>query len=75
MSKTWYVQPLSTTLLETLIRKQGSCTDVDLYDSLREQYPDLSFSEVNRTLMDLELNGLIHVYTLTKNQRGVTLIT
>ena len=73
MSKIWYPQPLSTALVETLMRKKGYSTDVELYDTLREQYLDLSFSQVNTTLMDLELHGVIHVATLTKTQRRVEL--
>lgn len=57
------------------MKKRGRCTDVELYNALLEQFPDLSFLAVNKTLMDLELDGLIHVYTLTKNQRGVELIS
>ncbi|UCH37493.1 MAG: hypothetical protein JSV76_07445 [Candidatus Bathyarchaeota archaeon] len=57
-----------------MTKKQGNGTDVELYNALRAQFPDLSFLTVNKTLMDLELEGLIHVFTLTKNQWGVELL-
>jgi Fe2+ or Zn2+ uptake regulation protein len=75
LSRFWYPQLIHAALLEILMKKRGNCTDVELYDDLQEQFPDLSFLAVNKTLMDLELNGLIHVYSLTKNQRGVELIS
>jgi hypothetical protein len=73
LSNLWYPQPLSTALLELLMWKRGSSTDVELYDALRDEYPDLSFLAMNKMLMSLELDGFIHVYSMTKNQRGVEL--
>lgn len=74
MSRVWYPRPLHGALIELLRKKQGSLTDVDLYDTLCEEYKHLSFITFNQVLLRLEINGLIHVYNLTKNQRGVELI-
>jgi len=41
--------------------------------SLREVYDDITMSEVNKTLMKLEVDGVLHVYGLTKSKRRVEL--
>ncbi|MFH0897692.1 MAG: hypothetical protein V1850_06575 [Candidatus Bathyarchaeota archaeon] len=57
-----------------LRKKQGSMMDTELYEALKEDYDDLSFATLNKALMKLEIQGLIHVYNLTKNKRGVELV-
>jgi Fe2+ or Zn2+ uptake regulation protein len=61
-------------VLDTLQKKGSSPTDVELFYALKEQYDDLSFTAFNKTLMKLEIRGMVHVYNLTKNKRGVVLI-
>lgn len=61
-------------LLDTLQKKNSSTTDVELYYALKEQYDDLSFTFFNKTLMKLEIQGIVHVFNLTKNKRGVELV-
>lgn len=60
--------------MEFLQKKQGNLTDIELYKNLKESYDDLSFIALNKILMKLEIKGLIHVFNLTKNKRGVELI-
>jgi len=75
LSKTWRVQPLSMIIIEILKRK-GSLTDVDLLETLKSSfslYRDLSFNELNKTLMKMEITGLISVSSLTKGRRLVQL--
>ncbi len=74
LSKLWYSQPLYAAIVELLQKKQVSLIDTDLYEALKQDYEDLSFSIFNRALLKLEVQGLIHVYNLTKNKRGVELI-
>ena len=74
LSKLWYSQPLYATIVEILQKKQGSLTDTELYEALKEDHDDLSFAIVNKALMKLEIQGLIHVFNLTKNKRGVELV-
>ena len=62
------------TIVEILRRKQGSILDSELYDALREQHEDLGFIAFNKALINLEINGKIHVYNLTKSKRGVELV-
>jgi len=73
MSKYWKPQPLHTLIIEFLQKKQGVLTDVELYKSLTEVYDDLAMSELNKTLMKLEVDGILHVYGLTKSKRRVEL--
>ena len=74
MSRLWYSRQVYSVLIEILQKKQGSITDTELYKALKENYNDLSFVTFNKELMKLEIEGLIHVYNLTKNKRGVELI-
>lgn len=74
MSKIWYPQPLYAAIVEIIQKKQGNIVDTDLFDELRESYKDLSFADFNSTLMKLEVKGVIYVYNLTKNKRGVEFV-
>jgi Fe2+ or Zn2+ uptake regulation protein len=74
LSRLWYSRSVYSVLIEILQKKQGSVTDAELYKALKENYNDLSFFYFNKELMKLEIEGLIHVYNLTKNKRGVELI-
>jgi Fe2+ or Zn2+ uptake regulation protein len=58
-------------IVEILQKKQGSITDSELYDMLKQRHSDLSFLALNKMLMKLEIQGVVHVYNLTKNKRGV----
>jgi DNA-binding HxlR family transcriptional regulator len=71
MSKLWDVQPLHTSLVEVLLKRGGSSTDTELLDALKKSYGELSLRELNKTLMRLEVDGIIHVSTLTKNKKRV----
>ena len=71
MSKYWDVQPLYTSIVETLLKKNGNLTDTELYTSLKKTHKDLSLRELNKTLMMLEVEGVIQVFNLTKNKRRV----
>ncbi|HDO41846.1 MAG TPA: hypothetical protein ENH03_02985 [Candidatus Bathyarchaeota archaeon] len=76
LSKTWKVQPLPMIIVE-ILKKKGSLTDVDLLEALRSSSPlyrDLSFDELNKTLMRMELSGLISVSSLTRGRRLVQLV-
>ncbi|MEM2309551.1 MAG: hypothetical protein QXV71_03520 [Candidatus Bathyarchaeia archaeon] len=72
--KTWKSQPLQMAIVE-ILEKKGSLTDVDLLESLRavSQFKDLSFNELNKILMRMEIAGLIYVSSFTKGRRLVQL--
>jgi Fe2+ or Zn2+ uptake regulation protein len=69
----WNSQPLHTILVETLYKKGGALTDDELYKALEKGYGRLSYRELNKTLMRLEIHGVIHVSHLTKNKKRVEL--
>jgi Fe2+ or Zn2+ uptake regulation protein len=73
MSKYWNPQPLHTLIIEVLQKKQGTMTDADLYKSLTEIDEEISLSDLNECLMKLEVDGLVHVFSLTKNKNRVEL--
>ena len=59
-------------IVETLTRK-GAMTDVELQKELKDDFGDVSFRELNRDLMKLEVQGLIRVSRLMKGKRQVEL--
>ncbi|MEM1582179.1 MAG: hypothetical protein QXK89_06685 [Candidatus Bathyarchaeia archaeon] len=72
--KTWKVQPLHMVVIE-ILEKKGSLTDAELHETLKSTsaYKDLSFDELNKVLMRMEIAGLISVSSLTKGRRLVQL--
>jgi hypothetical protein len=72
MMKTWKSHPLYTQIKELLERK-GPMTDVDLYDLLKGTHESVGFSELNKTLMRMEIEGSIYVSARTKGKRRVEL--
>lgn len=74
MSKFGYSKPIYLSIVETLQKKQGSITDLELYKGLKADDDNLSFTSFNKALMTLEIEGIIHVYNLTKNKRGVEFV-
>ncbi len=63
---------MSLTLLEVL-EKKGSISDIDLYRGVMSNFGEVSFRELNRELMKLELAGILWVSRLTKGKRLVEL--
>ena len=72
MSKIWSPRPMSLSIVEVLERK-GSMTDIDLLKQLKLDFGEVSFRELNRELMKLELAGILRVSRLTKGKRQVEL--
>ena len=54
--------------------RKDAVTDVDLYDIVSEEFDDVGFADLNRFLMNLELEGKIYVSSLTKGKRRVELV-
>ncbi len=72
--KTWKPHPLYTEIVELLERK-GPMTDLELYDLVRASNETVGYSDFNKTLMRIEIEGKIYVSTLTKGKRRVELTT
>lgn len=73
-TKVWRPQPLYITILE-ILEKKNSLTDVELLEMLRNTYgyKDISFNELNKAIMRMEITGLILVSSLTKGRRLIQL--
>jgi hypothetical protein len=71
--KTWRPYPLDLTIVEVL-EKKGTMTDTELFNLLRERRGELGFVDFNKTLMKMEVAGLIYVSSLTKGKRRVELV-
>lgn len=51
----------------------GTTTDADLMNALQKEGITLADSDFNKTLMDLEIYGLVRVSWLTKDKRRIEL--
>ncbi|RLI44707.1 hypothetical protein DRO69_06765 [Candidatus Bathyarchaeota archaeon] len=72
--KTWRPHPLYVTIVE-ILKKKGSLTDIELYDLLKEKHGgEMTFGIVNKTLMNMEIEGKIYVSTFTRGKRRIELI-
>jgi len=67
------MQPVYATVLEVL-REKGSMADDELFDALKAFYREIGFDDLNKTLMQMEVTGLIYVSSLAKDKRLVQLV-
>ncbi len=70
MEKVWGPRPLHLFVLDVIERK-GPLTDDELLREIRNGKEDLSFRELNRILLKLEVNGLVRVSRQMKGKRRV----
>jgi hypothetical protein len=64
---------LKTTIVEVLKRK-GALSDDDLLGSLKETgFEDVSFGQLNKVLLRLEVEGIVYVSSLARGKRRVEL--
>ena len=63
---------MSLTIVE-ILEKRGSMSDVDLEKEVKSNFGELSFRELNRELMKLELAGVLWVSRLMRGKRLVEL--
>jgi len=73
LDKVWGPKPLNLSVLDAIGRK-GPLTDDELLREIRNGKEDLSFRELNRILMKLEVNGLVRVSRQMKGKRRVELV-
>ncbi len=64
---------MSLSIVEVL-EKNGPMTDIDLLKELKSNLGEVSFRELNRELMKLELAGILRVSRIMKGKRQVELI-
>ncbi len=65
--------PIRSAIIEILDDKDGEMLDSDLLIALNKRYGDKHFSttEINRNLLALETQGLLHVSVLTHTKRRI----
>ena len=73
METVWAPHTLQTEIV-TILQKKGAIADTDLHKELKDSYGDVSFRELNRALMKLELIGIVRVSRLLKKKRRVELV-
>ncbi|HXV47119.1 MAG TPA: hypothetical protein VD736_10655 [Nitrososphaera sp.] len=61
-------------LMYEKIRQAGTMTDADLMKDLTKDGVTLADSEFNKTLLDLEIYGLVRVSWVTKEKRRIELV-
>ena len=61
-------------LMYEKIRQAGNLTDADLVKELNKDGITLADSDFNKTLLDLEIYGLVRVSWVTKEKRRIELV-
>jgi hypothetical protein len=61
-------------LMYEKIMQAGTTTDTDLVNALAKDGITLADSDFNKTLMDLEIFGLVKVSWVTKDKRRIELV-
>lgn len=70
----WKLTPLKVLVLQ-IIKKHQVMLDSDLERQLQKYIKNLSSTELNKALLQLEIEGLIHVSQITKTRRKIEVIT
>jgi len=71
--RTWKPHPLYMTIIE-LLESKGPMTDMELFGIVKEKQEEIGFRTFNQTLMKMEIEGKIHVSSLTRGKRRVELV-
>lgn len=56
------------------VRQAGNMTDSELLNALSKEGITIAESEFNKTLLDLEIYGLVRVSWMTKDKRRIELV-
>ena len=65
----WFAKPIRLAILEILEREGGRISEKELKRELKEIYGEASSTVINRILMQLEIDGLIHVDSINPRER------
>mgnify|MGYP000365479438 CR=1 FL=1 len=65
----WFAKPLRIAILEILEKRGGRVSETELKEELKKLYGEASSSVINRVLMQLEIDGLIHVEAVSPKER------
>lgn len=67
----WRTIPLRNVILTILDKRQGVLIDKELIRLLKNQRENVTAAELDRALMELEIDGQIHVQRITKTKRKI----
>ena len=71
----WRVTPLKSCILAILEKRGGVLLESDLENPLKDMYGLYSDTELNKALMTLENQGLVHVSWISKTRRRIQKVT
>jgi Fe2+ or Zn2+ uptake regulation protein len=72
----WTAMPLRSLIVEIMKKRHGVMLDDELVRALKkESGNEPSEAELNSALMQLEINGIVHVSQITKTKRRIEIIT
>lgn len=66
--------PLRNIIFEK-IKEVGNLSDNELISNLEKEGVQITVTDLNKTLLDLEIFGLVRVSWLTKDKRRIELVT
>ena len=66
--------PLRNIILEK-IKEVGNLSDNDLLSNLEKEGVQITVADLNKTLLDLEIFGLVRVSWVSKDKRRIELVT
>ncbi|HEX6377948.1 MAG TPA: hypothetical protein VFZ60_02570 [Nitrososphaeraceae archaeon] len=66
--------PIRNIVLEK-IKEVGNLSDNELLNNLEKDGVKITVADLNKTLLDLEIFGLVRVSWLTKDKRRIELVT
>lgn len=65
----WFAKPIRLAILEILEKSGGRVSENELKSELKKIYGEASSTVINRILMQLEIDGLIHVDSINPRER------
>ena len=72
----WTAMPLRSLIVEIMKKRHGVILDDELLRALKKEIGnEPSDAELNAALMQLEINGIVHVSQITKTKRRIEVIT
>ncbi|MGY5859850.1 MAG: hypothetical protein RTU63_10810 [Candidatus Thorarchaeota archaeon] len=72
----WNAVPLTNLVVQIVKKRRGVILDDELIRALKKELgTEPSDAELNAALLQLEINGLVHVSQITKTKRRVEVIS
>lgn len=72
----WNAIPLTNLVVQIIKKRRGVILDDELIRALKKEMgTEPSEAELNAALMQLEINGLVHVGQITKTKRRIEVIS